>query len=284
MLRSLWKNDKIWWENGRHRNKNNGGLDEETYEDHDESDEFDDEDEDPNIKFHYIITERDGLGEEIPQYTKLMNPLPKENPIQYKRSFPAALRFHKVNRDNKPHKYFLSELMLYIPFRDEEIEFKPDDPDFIEELYQIHYERIKIIKSKVMEHLHDVEEARHYVEEANKKLDLTKVAVNLDAATEQENAECQEQIEELHPDYIHLDPDNVDEIEQNMQQIQNIYRKIDLPDINILKQNTRQLDPFQRKVIDIGVKYAKDIVKARREGNPTPEPPYLEQALGNRKR
>ena len=56
-------------------------MDEETYKDDNESDEFDDEDEDPNIKFHYIITERDSLAEEIPQYTKLMNPLPKENPI-----------------------------------------------------------------------------------------------------------------------------------------------------------------------------------------------------------
>ena len=101
---------------GETENKHNGGLDEETYGDDSESDEFDDEDEDPNAKFHYIITEHDGLGEEIPQYTKLMNPLPKENPIQYKRSFPAALRFHKVNRDNKPHKFFLSELMLYIHF------------------------------------------------------------------------------------------------------------------------------------------------------------------------
>ena len=259
--------------------KDDDGPDEEYYESAEESDdeEFDnlDEDEDPNTKFHHIITEYDGHGDEIPQYTKLKNPLPKENPQQYKRSFPAALRFHKVNRDNKPHKFFLSELMLYIPFRDEETEFKPDDPDFIEKLYNKNHERIKKIKSKVMEHLHDVEEARHYVEEANKKLDLTNIATNLDAATEQSNAECQEELQELHPDYLHLDTDNVDEIEENVRHIQNIYRKIDLPDIKVLRSKTRQLDPFQRNVIDIGVKYAKDIVKARREGNPTPDPPYL---------
>ena len=28
-------------------------------------------------------------------------------------------------------------------------------------------------------------------------------------------------------------------------------------------------------MIDIGVKYAKDIIKGQREGNPSPEPPYL---------
>ena len=192
-----------------------GGFDEESYEDDDGNEELKDEDEDPNLKFHYIITEQSGYGEEIPQYSKLKNPLPRENPLQYKRSFPAALRFHKVKHDNNPHKYFLSELMLYIPFRDEEAEFRPHDHEFIEDLYMKNLERIKSIKSKVMEHLHDVEEARHYVEEANAKLDLTNIKVTLDAAAEQENAECQEELEELHPEFIHLDPDDQDKFEEN---------------------------------------------------------------------
>ena len=85
-----------------------GGIDEESYEGDEDNDELNNEDEDPNLKFHYIITEQEGFGEEIPQYTKLKNPLPRENPLQYKRSFPAALRSHKVKKDNNPHKYFLS--------------------------------------------------------------------------------------------------------------------------------------------------------------------------------
>ena len=147
-------------------NEHDKGIDEEYYEDEDDVQELDGKDEDPNKKFHYIITEKDGLGEEIPQYTKLKNPMPKENPIQCKRTFPAALRFHKTKQDHNPHKFFLSELLLYIPFIDEEIEFKPDDHDFIENLYATNYEKIQKIKSKVMEHLHDVEEARHYMVEA----------------------------------------------------------------------------------------------------------------------
>ena len=126
-----------------------------------------------------------------------------------------------------------------------------------------------------MEHLESVEEARHYVEEVTKKLDLKKIGVTLDAAAEQENAECKEEVEEVHPDYIHLDTDNVNEIDDDSNKWQNIYRKIDLPDIKTLKENTRQLDPFQRNVIDIGVIFAKDIVKSQREGNPYPEPPYV---------
>ena len=72
------------------------------------------------------------------------------------------------------------------------------------------------------------------VEEANKKLDLTEVRVTLDAAAEQENEDCRDEDEELHPDYIHLDVDIVQENEE-VKQVPNIYRKIDLPEISILK-------------------------------------------------
>ena len=41
------------------------------------------------------------------------------------------------------------------------------------------------------------------------------------------------------------------------------------------RKKTRQLDKFQRNVIDIGVKFAKDIIKSKRENNPIPRPPYV---------
>ena len=149
--------------------------------------------------------------------------------------------------------------MLYIPFRDEEAEFRPDNPNILEEIYLQNQEKIRKMKSKVMEHLQNVEEARHFVEVVTKKIDLRDIGISLDAAVEQSNADCQEEIEELHPDYVHLDTDNVDEIDEEVKKFQNIYRRIDLPDFQNLKEKTRQLDPFQRNVIDIGVKYAKDI-------------------------
>ena len=116
-------------------NEHDKGIDEEYYEDNEDTEELDNEDDDPNTKFHYIITEHDRLDEEIPHYTKLREQMPKENPIQCKRTYPAALRFHKAKQDNNPHKFFLSELMLYIHFRDEEKEFRPDDHDYIENHY-----------------------------------------------------------------------------------------------------------------------------------------------------
>ena len=55
----------------------------------------------------------------------------------------------------------------------------------------------------------------------------------------------------------------------------NIYRTIDLPNIRELKEKTRQLDPYQREVVNILIKYAKDMIKSTREGNPFPTPPNL---------
>ena len=257
---------------------NSKGVDpeeEEQFNSESDYDDSSDDEEDPENKFHYIITEKDELEMEIPNFIKLKDPLPKENPIMQKRSRPAAVRFYKPHKDNNPHKYFLSELMHYIPFRDEEKEFKPDDHEFIENLYRKNEERIRIIKGKVMEHLENVEEARYYVEEATKELNLEEIGATLDAAKEQVNAECIEEDEEIHPDFIHLDTENVEENEETVKRMENIYRKIDLPDLKELKEKTRQLDPFQREVIDIMVKYAKDIIKSHREGNPMPEPPNL---------
>ena len=112
------------------------------------------------------------------------------------------------------------------------------------------------------------------MEETTKKLNLQEVGVNLDATAEQTNVECQEDINELHPDYLHLDIDNVQDMDDSAQKLHNIYRKIDIPNIKELKAMTCQLDPFQRNVVDIGVKFAKDIIKSQREGNSKAEPPH----------
>ena len=57
--------------------------------------------------------------------------------------------------------------------------------------------------------------------------------------------------------------------------VASIYRKIEIPNDAVLKENTRSLDKYQREVINIGVKYAKGLVKARKEGNTTPPAPLL---------
>ena len=220
---------------------------------------------------NFIMTDSDSQGVELPEMIKLKSPMPKETPFMHRRKFPAALRFHKVNKNNNPYKFFLAELMMYIPFRDEN-EFKYKEDKEIEIIYNNNFEKIKKVKEKVMEYLEDVQEARYYVEEAKKKLDLEQIGKELDAAKEQDNAECQDETAELHPDYAHIDTEGIEDSEpheDNAKQAPNIYRQIDIPDLKELKENTRLLDSYQRGVIDIGIQYAKEIKKAEKDGIPS---------------
>ena len=100
----------------------------------------------------------------------------------------------------------LSELMMYRPVDDE------IDIDNVQLLYDEMYEnkrKVDIVKCQVMEHLEGVEEARYYIEQVQKEIDLTDVGIQLDATVKQNNADCEEEIMSEHPDYQHIDPDQL---------------------------------------------------------------------------
>ena len=129
-----------------------------------------------------------------------------------------------------------------------------------------------MVKKQVMEHLEGVEEARYYVEQVNKEIDLTKIGDKLDPELEQDNADCEEEADEDHPDFLHIDPGQVVK-EADMPA--SIYRRIELPSDDTMKENTRALDYHQRQAVNIAIKYAKDVVKGRKEGNASPTAPLL---------
>ena len=159
----------------------------------------------------------------------------------------------------------LSELMLYRPITEE------IDKDQVESLYDdMHGDerKVNIVKTQVMEHLEGVEEARYYIEQVKKEIDLTNIANKLDPTLEQENADCDEEVLGEHPDFIHIDPGQMTADESGT--TKGIYRQIEIPCDSELKENTRSLDKYQKEVINVGIKYAKDVVKARREGNASP--------------
>ena len=70
---------------------------------------------------------------------------------------------------------------------------------------------IKSVKAKVMEHLESVEEARYMVEQSTKEVDSDAIGISLDAALEQDNADCQMEGVSDHPDYLYLDTDGIDQ-------------------------------------------------------------------------
>ena len=86
----------------------------------------------------------------------IKDPSPGEPKWMRKRNTPAVLRYHKVNKDNHYERWMLKELMLYTPYR-------PQDLDDYEgrtgEIYLEKINWVQQVKKKVMEHLESVEEA-----------------------------------------------------------------------------------------------------------------------------
>ena len=238
-------------------------------------------DNDDETKFHYIITPETALpGSQrvpLPEVISLQSTYPRESKYMKKRNFPAVLRFHKINKNNNPEKFMLHELMLYKPFRNI-TELQTNTLEQYEERDpETGKRKVDLVKQQVMPHLESVEEARFNLEQAQLNTDMEKMGILLDPTLEQDNADCILEGVQDHPDYFALDPEDLEVHEEVSNETnRNTYRSFEIADEETLKRRSRSLDPDQRSILDIAIKYAKDIVKARdKEGNPPPQPPTI---------
>ena len=255
-------------------------------EEDDFHEEIDDEFDDEFEKFNYLMTYRNNgrRGLELPKVIEIKDALPGEAPMMKLRTRPVALRFHKIKEKKDGLRYLFNEVMLYYPLQEELSE------DQALELYEESYQdrsKVEIVKSQVMEYLDEIKEARHYVEEAHKELDLAEVneeiGALMDPEGELDNKECQEEEDEEHPDYQFCFPDDdfsekdlfKDKADDNSKEKGSIFRTVELPSDDELKTRIQGLDMYQKEVVNIGVKYCKDLVKARCLENELPKPPLL---------
>ena len=79
---------------------------------------------------------------------------------------------------------------------------------------------------------------------------------------------------EENPEFSAMDPDLLEEGEEERARVMD-YGRVVVPDKEELKEKTRGLDEDQRRVLDITIKYARDVCKARTRGRGPPEPPHL---------
>ena len=194
---------------------------------------------------------------ELPKFIKLTNVKPGE-PAYMKLRSPYVIRFHKVNRSKKPHDYIFSELQKYKPFKSE-AELFPDDYDACLALYIAEKENIQHVKSLLLPHLEGVEEGTEQAE----VLAESNAGANLDPANEQDNADCEEEGESEHPDYLSKDPTDFLE-KHEASKSDSMYKKIELCDDEKMEEMTLRLDEEQRRVLEIGVNYAKNVVKSEK--------------------
>ena len=76
------------------------------------------------------------------------------------------------------------------------------------------------------------------------------------------------------PEFSALDPELLEEGEEERVRVTD-YGRVVVPNREYLKEKTRGLDKDQRKVLDITLKFARDVHKARLRGRAPPEPPHL---------
>ena len=215
---------------------------------------------DQDTKFNYVMkcfghphdNCKTRKTEKLPEYLELSDVFPGEPPLMKKRKYPAVLRFHKFKIDTHPKEYFFSEALLYKPFKTEQDIF-----DAIETQDAAQYsEEIQCVKEQVMEHLENVTEARYFVEE-NARNEETEI--DLDPEGIQENAECEYEGIVNHPDYPDFDLEALEQETTNKDKDK--IKNIILDDIETLLEKSKNMDFFQRKVLESAIGFARSIRK-----------------------
>ena len=215
---------------------------------------------------------------DLPDRFDLAEPYAGEPKQMKKRKIPAILRFYKANAERNPFKYFLQELVLFVPFGLAENGDMKDllthSDDKIAELYDKHQEHIKEVKRQVLPYLEDVTEQRFYAEEVNRQLHLEEVAAQLAAGKEEDNMRTDDADQPEDGGFVAVDPALLEDDNEDHVKISE-YGRVIIPDKKELMRQTQSLDPEQRLVVDKAIEYAKKIKRARSRGKKYPDPPHL---------
>ena len=173
----------------------------------DTNDDVDDDIDISTNQLDYIII---GSSDQIklPMTIEIKDPSLGEIKWMRKRKTPAVLRYHKASKDNHYERWMLKELMLYTPFRSEDLE---DYECNTAKIYDEKRNWIQSVKSTVMEHLESVEEARYMVEKSTKEVELENIGNEFNAPFEQDKEECLQEGQIEHLEYSHLDTDGFNE-------------------------------------------------------------------------
>ena len=163
-----------------------------------------------------------------------------------------SIRFFKKRIERNPHKFYLQQLMLFHPFRNE-AELFPDDEDKCINLYLKNEDKIKRAQAQLMPFLESVDEAQKLYQENKEKEERgieEVMGAELDPEMEQEAADGDEEEDEEHPDYYHIDTDQVENGGDGEKRRQ-IFKAIVLPDKDAQVITGLFFHHIQRNWIDI---------------------------------
>lgn len=201
---------------------------------------------------------------------------------------PAVLRQHKYKEDLDPHEYFYSQLVLYKPWRLEEEElcahnlegcinlFNEMDEDEAGEPQANQRTKIEKTRGGLFPMKNDVEEARAMMEELPDTR-TQHIGDSLDPENEKDNEDqADEGIEEAE-EHAARNPGNLASEDNHSKGTgeSSVYRRVDISNLDEMRQSARQLDEDQRFAFDIIIKYVKQLRASWKSGLPKPKPPLL---------
>ena len=206
----------------------------------------------------------------LPKVFRLTTPYLGEPPFMRLRRHPAVLRFHKYKEEKDPDAYWFSEALLYFPHKNEEdlTSAINDAKTGGADVWKTFVHKIAHVKSQVMEFLQDNEEARMMA--AEMIIDNALTGEFIDPEGEQDNEDNRLDEHVQCEEFNHLDPEYIEAPIEEVFEMS--FRPIEVPLQNLCK-DAQKLDYYQRKVLEIGVKHARALVKARGGKNHIPTAP-----------
>ena len=195
----------------------------------------------------------------LPKYIKL-NYVGIGEPEYMRKRSRRVIRIHKFNSTKNPHEYRFAQLQMYRPFIMEE-ELQPECFENCDMLFDERSEhngmrKIDNVRTILMPYLESVECG------TERALEIVDSSIGnvLDSALEQENEDCLEIGADDHPNFLFKDPTDI----TDEPLISTRYKPMELYDDKTMISMSRSLDHDQRMVLEIGVDFAKSVIKSRK--------------------
>ena len=194
----------------------------------------------------------------------------------HKRKQEAIIRFHKYNVERESEKYYRAKLMLYISWRDEDVDIIGDKESFYERYTEL-LEEVVNMEEHYSHNAQTLEQAQEALLQAGPPEHAwANVAPNAEHNRLQEEEEGN--IDETYMDNNDLE-ENADLLNRE-RQCGVVLRYETQIDPNIMSNEEyctrmRNLNDQQRQIVLTHIKWCKSLIQASKQGKPAPKPYHL---------
>ena len=216
--------------------------------------------EDGNISDQKSDREIFSNGKKLPKYLDMTD---SELGKMSLRGFPSVMRLHD-SKKKEGHEQFFAEMLLYYPWRDEDADLSPENPEKCVKDYNDRIETIDINKKGIFPKIDTMSHLLRH-EEYQPELELQKphhIYDLLDSQREQEKSDDIDTGVTDDPLFASRNPIGQELSNENDHE-QCKYKQISLPTEAGLLDQTRKLAPEQLELLEDFVEHCKNLKKQR---------------------